>query len=175
MSTDEFMKQQYLTLRTEINDSTSRIFKLLVIGMLLVLASGYLASASSASLANAAIPFMLLAIMIAFINEQNNISRAGKYLREVVEPTIPDVTGWEHWLSSKSEYREADRAYFVSFSVFFLIFYAISASLALAYLGKEAEVSTNYLFFWSTAIAYALSAFCVLVVLVRHWRSSAIL
>ncbi|MEO2047948.1 MAG: hypothetical protein ABGX16_15420 [Pirellulales bacterium] len=116
MSNDEFMKQQYLSLRAEISDSTSRIFILLVIGMLLVMASGYLASANPTTLANAAIPFMLLAIVIAFINEQNNINRAGKYLREVVEPTISDVVGWEHWLSTKAEFREADRAYFVGFS-----------------------------------------------------------
>lgn len=174
MSNDEFMKQQYLSLRAEISDSTSRIFKLLVIGMLLVLVSGYLASANPTTLVNAAIPFMLLAIVIAFINEQNNINRAGKYLREVIEPTIPDVVGWEHWLSTKAEFREADRAYFVGFSIFFFIFFVISASLTLANIEKN-SLDINQLYFWSTAIAYALSAVCVVVILVRHWRSSTIL
>ena len=95
-------------------------------------------------------------------------------MREVIEPTIPDVVGWEHWLSTKDEFREADRAYVVRFSIFFFIFFVISASLTLANIEKN-SLDINQLYFWSTAIAYALSAICVVVILVRHWRSSTIL
>jgi hypothetical protein len=173
MSGNEFMKQQYIALRSEIDDSASRMFWLLIIGMGLVMLSGYMVTENPSTLANAGLPFFLLAIMIAFINEQNNINRASKYMRDVVEPSISDVTGWEEWLSTKSHYREADRVYFISFSVLFLIFFAISASVTLAQLEKNLQL--NQLYFWSTAVAYALSALCVLVVVVRHWRSSTIL
>ena len=173
MTSNEFLKQQYVALRSEIDASTSRMFWLLIIGMGLVMLSGYMATENPYTFANAGLPFFLLAIMIAFINEQNNINRAGRYLREVVEPSIPDVTGWEEWLTTKSQFREADRAYFISFSVFFLIFFAISASMSLAQLEKNSEI--NQLYFWSTAVAYALGALCVLVVVVRHWRTSTIL
>lgn len=173
MSSNEFLKQQYISLRAEIDASASRMFWLLIIGMGLVMLSGYMVTNNPSTFANTGLPFFLLAIMIAFINEQNNVNRAGKYLREVIEPSIPDVTGWEKWLSTKSQFREADRAYFISFSVFFLIFFAISASMSLAQLEKNSEI--NQLYFWSTAIAYALGALCVMVVVVRHWRTSTIL
>ena len=173
MSTDEFLKEQFLSLRTEIDDSTTRIFWLLIGGMFLVMVSGYLASAYPATPANVAIPFFLLAIMVAFINEQNNINRAGKYIREVVEPTVPDVTGWENWLASDSRYREADRAYFIGFSVFFMICFATSATMTLVQLEKQ--MSINYVYFWCTAAAYGLSALCVVTVLIRHFRTSTIL
>ena len=44
MSNDEFMKQQFLTLRDEIRDSKARIFWLLIIGIVLVMMAGYLAA-----------------------------------------------------------------------------------------------------------------------------------
>jgi hypothetical protein len=170
MTNNEFLKQQYLALRAEIDSSTTRMFWLLIMGMGLVMLSGYLVTENPSTFANAGLPFFLLAIILAFINEQNNISRAGKYVREVIEPTVSDVTGWEEWLTSKSQYREADRAYFISFSVLFLIFFAISASMTLVQLEKQVQLEKIY--FWSTVVAYALSALCVLTVVVRHWRSS---
>ena len=173
MSSNEFLKQQYVALRSEIDASTSRMFWLLIIGMGLVMLSGYLVTANPSTFANVGLPFFLLAIMIAFINEQNNINRAARYLREVVEPSVPEVTGWEEWLTTKSQFREADRAYFISFSVVFLVFFAISASMTLDQLEKDDQI--NPLYFWSTAAAYALGSLCVLVVVVRHWRSSTIL
>lgn len=170
MSSEEFVKQQYLALRKEIDDSTSRIFWLLIIGMVMVMISGYMISETPSSFGNIGLPFFLLAIIIAFINEQNNISRAGKYLREVIEPYFPDITGWEKWLTSESAFREADRAYFISFSAFFLILFAISASLTLVRLNVYVDISPQFL--WGTIIAYALSGTCVLYIVLRHWRSS---
>ena len=86
MGTEEFMKQQFCALRDEIRDSKSRIFWLLIIGIVLVMVSGYLAAEHPNAFANAAIPFLLLALMLSFISEQNNIARAGRYVREAVEP-----------------------------------------------------------------------------------------
>ena len=171
MTSSEFMKQQYLALRSEIDESTSRMFWLLIVGMVMVMVSGYMISEKPSSFGNVGLPFFLLAIMIAFINEQNNISRAGKYLREVIEPNFPDVTGWEKWLTSKHEFREADRAYFVSFSSFFLVLFAISASLTLVRLNVFVEIEQEVL--WGIIIAYALSGMCVLYIVIRHWRSSS--
>jgi O-antigen/teichoic acid export membrane protein len=170
MSPDEydFMKQQFLTLRTEISESKSRIFRLLILGIILVLVAGFMAAEYPSAFANAAIPFLILALMLTFISEQNNISRAGRYLREVVEPCLPELTCWENWLEGNHHrFREVDSAFVIGFSLFFLIFFAITASLTLAHLDKHAHEA----YVWSAAIAYTLSAFCVLVVLVRHWNS----
>ena len=168
MATDDFMKQQYLTLRDEIRESKARIFWLLIIGMFLVMVAGYLAAEHPSAFANAAIPFLLLGLMLAFVSEQNNIARAGRYLRETVEPRIENMVGWEHWLESKPRLREVDHSFVLGFSVLFLIFFAITTSLTLVQLDKKGHES----FVWAAAIAYALGAFCIGIVLWRHWRSS---
>src|SRR5258705_587660 len=128
MATDVFMKQQYLTLRDEIRESKARIFWLLIIGMFLVMAAGYLAAEHPSAFANAAIPLLLLGVMLAYISEQNNIARAGRYLRETIEPRIENMVGWEHWLESKPHLREVDHSFVLGFSVLFLIFFAITTS-----------------------------------------------
>ena len=168
MATDDFMKQQYLTLRDEIRESKARIFWLLIIGMVLVMAAGYLAAEHPSAFANAAIPFLLLGLMLTFVSEQNNIARAGRYLRETVEPRIENLVGWEHWLETKPRLREVDHSFVLGFSVLFLIFFAITTSLTLVQLDKN----THEAYVWAAAIAYALGAFCIGVVLWRHWRSS---
>jgi hypothetical protein len=168
MSTDDFMKQQYLTLRDEIRESKARIFWLLIIGMGLVLVAGYLAAEHPSAFANAAIPFLLLGLMLSFVSEQNNIARAGRYLRETVEPRIQDMMGWEHWLESKPRLREVDHSFVLGFSTLFLIFFAITTSLTLVQLDKTAHEA----YVWAAAIAYTLGAICIAFVLWRHWRSS---
>ena len=56
----------------------------------------------------------------------------------------------------------------LGFSVLFLIFFAITTSLTLVQLDKGA----HELYVWAAAIAYGLGAFCIAIVLWRHWRSS---
>ncbi len=168
MATDEFMKQEYLSLRDEIRESKARIFWLLIIGIALVMAAGYLAAEYPNAFANAAIPFLLLGLMLSFISEQNNIARAGRYLREIVEPRIENLMGWEHWLETKPRLREVDHSFVLGFSVLFLIFFCITSSLTLVQLDKRGYEA----FVWAAVIAYALGAFCIGVVLWRHWRSS---
>jgi hypothetical protein len=169
MATDEFMRQQFLTLRDEIRESKARIFWLLIIGMFLVMAAGYLAAEHPSAFANAAIPFLLIGLMLSFVSEQNNIARAGRYLRETVEPRIENVMGWEHWLETKPRLREVDHSFVLGFSVLFLIFFAITTSLTLKQIDRYAA---NEAYVWAAAVAYALGAFCVAIVLWRHWRSS---
>jgi uncharacterized membrane protein YfcA len=169
MSPDEFSKQQYLALRAEISESKSRVFWLLIVGMFLVLVSGYFAAEYPAAFANAAIPFLLLALMLSFIAEESNISRAGRYLREVVEPKLREFTGWEHWLESQQRYREVDRAFVVGFSTIFLTFFVISATLTIRQLDL---VGRSQMLVWTLSTAYALSAICVVYVLMRHWTAS---
>lgn len=168
MSTEDFMKAQYLALRDEIKEAKARIFWLLVIGMMLVLVAGYLSAEHPAAFANAAMPFLLLGVMLAYVSEQNNIARAGRYLREAIETRIENVEGWEHWLESKPRLREVDHSFVVGFSVLFLVFFAITTSLTLAQLGRSAREALM----WAAAAAYALGALCIAYVLWRHWRSS---
>ena len=140
----------------------------MILGIVLVIVAGYLAAEHPSAFANAAIPFMLLGLMLSFITEQDNISRAGRYIREVVEADRPDNPGWEHWLESKQPLRVVDHCFVIGFSTLFLVFYAISASLSLRQfdrLGKELLV-------WSAGVAYALGLALVGYVLCRPWQAS---
>jgi uncharacterized membrane protein YfcA len=170
MLTDDFVIREYVSLREEIRDAKARIFWLLLIGMFFVMVSGFLAAEYPKAFANAAIPFLLLGLMLSFISEQNNIARAGRYLREAVEPRIENLEGWEHWLENKPRLREVDHSFVLGFSLLFLIFFSITTSLTLVQFDKNGRE----LYVWGAGIAYALGAFCIGVVLWRHWRSSIV-
>jgi uncharacterized membrane protein YfcA len=168
MSNEEFTKQQYLALKDEIRDSKTRIFWLMIIAITLVMISGYLAAEYPSAFANAATPFLLIALMLSFTAEQNNISRAGRYVREVIEPASQDHPGWEHWLEMRKEVREVDHSFVVGFTVLFVAFFAIATSLTLRQLDKQGQQ-------WLVAcamIAYVLGAVLMGYVMWRHWKSS---
>jgi hypothetical protein len=111
----------------------------------------------------------LLGLMLSFVSEQNNISRAGRYLRETIEPRIENLMGWEHWLETKPALREVDHSFVLGLSVLFLILFAITTSLSLVQLNKT---NTHEGIVAAAAVAYALGALCIAYVLWRHWRSS---
>lgn len=168
MSNEEFTKQQYLALLEEIRASKTRIFWLMILGIALVMISGYLAAEHPSAFANAATPFMLIALMLSFTAEQNNISRAGRYVREVIEPINEHIPGWEHWLESRKEVREVDHCFVVGLTVLFLAFFAIATSLTL----RQLDMRGYEWLVWCAAIAYTLGAILAGYVMWRHWRSS---
>lgn len=167
MNTDEFQKQMYLSLREEIRESKTRSFWILVLGTLIIVSAGYLGAVLPTAFASAAIPIVLLVMVLAYAVEQNSIIRAGRFLREEIEAKMQETSGWEHWLESNRRYREVDRFFFAGFIVSLMAFFAISCSLSLVQLDQlKSEI-----FVKSAAAAYALAAVCVIVVLIRHWHS----
>jgi len=169
MNDTEFLKHQFITLREEIRESKARIFKLVVLGALFVPAAGYAANQLQVVFASASIPFVLVLLMLDFISEQNAIIRAGRYLKEHVEPHISGVTGWEKWLESNHRLRDADRYFFGSFLLMFFIFYGIAAAAAIQSL--SIRFSDDEMQYTLSAIAYCLGGLWVLFVWLRHWHS----
>ncbi|MCB9853603.1 MAG: hypothetical protein H6819_10950 [Phycisphaerales bacterium] len=165
MPQDEFMKQQYLTLRDEIRGSKARVFFILVIGTLFIPIAAFAVKAYGMAFASASIPFILLVLMLAFIMEQNSIVRAGRYLKEHVEPHIPGVVTWENWLESNHKFRDADRYFFGSFLLVLLLFYAIGAGLAVE---SIAELYPEH--YWYSTTSYAVGGLWFLVVWMSHWK-----
>lgn len=169
MTEEEFTLQQYLTLCEEIRTSKARIFWILILGILLVIAAGYLAAEHPQAFTNAAVPFLLIGLMLSYITEQNNIARAGRYVREVVEPRYENAPGWERWLESKATLREVDHYFVVGFSVLFLIFFALALSLTLYNLDKYQKPW----YVLAAGTAYGLGGALVAYLLWRHWRAAA--
>ena len=115
MNNDEFHKQMYLSLREEIRESRTRAFWVLIVGTLIVVSAGYLGALLPTALASAAIPIVLLVLVLAYAVEQNSIIRTGRFMREEIEAKMQDSSGWEHWLESNRRYREVDRFFFARF------------------------------------------------------------
>jgi hypothetical protein len=166
MSSDQFMTQQYLTLRDEIRSSKARIFMLLVLGTLFVPAAGFAAQEYSATYASASLPFIILVLMLGFLMEQNSIIRAGRYLKEHVEPHIEGVVTWENWLESNHRLRDTDRYFFGSFLLVFVVFYAVASGSAVISIAQQWPNQE-----WYAAAAYGIGGLWFVVVLIRHWHS----
>lgn len=167
MSTEEFMKQQYITLRDEIRGAKVRMFGLLVLVAVFVPLTAFLAQRFEAVYAAASMPFVVLVFMLAFIMEQNSVIRAGRYLKEHVEPHIETAVTWEKWLESNRHLRDADRYFFGSVVLIFFLFYAIGAVLAV----QSWAESEFPLHMYPAAAAYGIGALWFIVVLLRHWHS----
>ena len=166
MSAEEFTKQQYLTLREEIRACKTRVFMLLVLGTLVVPVAAVVAQQYNATHATASMPFVILVLMIAFITEQNSIIRAGRYLKEHVEPHIKNVVTWESWLESNRKLRDTDRYFFGTFLLVFLLFYVVGTGMAIESL---ATIWPSQ--YWYAATGYAVGGLWFLIVMLKHWHS----
>lgn len=166
MSVEEFMKQQYITLRDEIRASKGRIFLIMILGTLFIPAAGYAAIATSAVFAAASMPFVVLVLMLAFVMEQNSIIRAGTYLKNHVEPHIEGLTTWEHWLESNNALRDTDRYFFGSFLLVFFLFYAVGSGSAIEAMMKDWPQHVYYV-----GATYVIGGIWFVIVLMRHWHA----
>ena len=167
MSKEEFLKQQFVTLRGEIDACKNRTFWILIVGVFLILFAAYQATVEPKIFANAAIPLIIIVLILSFADQQNSIIRAGRYIREKIEPAIDEVTGWEVWLESNRSYREVDRFFFGGFILVFLAFYLISCTLSLYQLNDLPST----LLAKCAAVTYGMGFLCVAIVLIRHWHS----
>jgi hypothetical protein len=167
MPVEEFMKQQYLTLREEIRGAKVRMFVLMVLATIFIPVSGFLAQRFEIAYAATSMPFIVLVFMLAFVMEQNSVIRAGRYLKEHVEPHLDGVVTWERWLESNRRLRDADRYFFGSVVLVFFLFYALGAVLAIQSWAKSDYPDQM----WPATVAFGLGGLWFVVVLLRHWRS----
>jgi|CXWL01.1.fsa_nt_gi hypothetical protein len=166
MTGEDYLKQQYLTLREEIRASKSRIFILMILGTLFIPAAGFAAREFSSTYASGSMPFIILVLMLDFIMEQNTIIRAGKYLKDHVEPHIDGIVTWESWLENNRTARDTDKYFFGSFLLIFVLFYAIASGLAVESLCLQWPEQK-----WYAVFAYSMGGLWFLLVLVRHWHA----
>lgn len=166
MSEAEFLKHQFLTLREEIRACKARAFMILILAAVFIPATGFAAQQWANTFATASLPFITLVLMVAFVAEQNAIIRAGRYIKDHIEPHMKEITTWEKWLESNHRHRDVDRYFFGSFLFVFLLFYAVGAGTAVESLaGLWPE------HFWYAAIGYGLGGLWFIVILMRHWHA----
>lgn len=138
MEEDKFVIQQYISLREEIKETKSRIFKLAGLGIVGMPASYFLAHTYKLEILIISLPILICTILLLFLAESRALMRCGMYIKEQIEPIFQqqniDFKGWEHWLQETKQgepgRRIVDVLVVVFFYILFAFYYVASVSLA---------------------------------------------
>jgi hypothetical protein len=187
MTTEEFLKQEFITLREEIKETKRRMFLVVVLGTLLVLVGSFVVEMAApaakldegersvptpyGSLGSAAIPYVVLLLILLYVAEQNSILRCGRYVKEHIEPKIADTIGWERWLESQPGHRRIDKAFLASFLVIFLIYYCVSVGVAANALANAFGETWSAQIATISLVPYVAGGLWAFIVALRHWHA----
>lgn len=171
MDKQEFLKSHFQTLREEIKAIKTRSFWIVAMGLFGVPVLTYMAQGAS-KYVSLLVPYLVLVIIIMFLAEQNALMRAGRYIREMVEPQIPQTVGWEAWLESRRDLRMMDRHLLACFTLVFFLYYFMSIGNAMQTLLPDVE-HTEAGWYWliGASVTYGIGAVWALSTLFHHWRS----
>nr|MBN2276979.1 hypothetical protein [candidate division Zixibacteria bacterium] len=133
MNKEEFQKMEYKTLREEITNTKSRIFKLVGYGIVVVPSAHLLARTYRLDILLISIPILVIVVALFYLAESRALMRCGTYIKFHIESRIDGVVGWEHWLEQpgSTKRRSVDNFVGYSFYLLFLVYYAGSVYLAI--------------------------------------------
>jgi len=134
MDSNEFLKQEYLTLREEIRETKDRIFKTMGFGLTVVPGSHLLAEVYKLDIIILSLPILVIVVAIVYLSENHAMMRCGTYIRKFIEPNVAEVEGWEQWLE-KGDYWDQDRRsvdIYLSYAFYLLFFVYFSDSIFVA-------------------------------------------
>jgi hypothetical protein len=128
----EFLKNQFLTLRKEIEESKNRVFQTMGFGLVVVPGSHYLAQAYKIDTVVLSLPILVVVVALVYLSENNAIMRCGRYIKHHIEPQIVGTVGWEAWLETKSTFdtRAVDNYLSYAFYLLFFVYFAGSVFMA---------------------------------------------
>ena len=125
MDLNEFMKQQYVTLREEIRETKNRIFQTMGFGLVVIPGSHFLAQSYKIDTVTLSLPVLVLVVALVYLSENNALMRCGRYIRLVIEPQMKGVVGWEAWLEKKASWdaRRGDKYLAYAFYLLFFVYF----------------------------------------------------
>lgn len=171
MDKQEFLKEHFRTLREEIKAIKSRSFWIVAMGLFGVPVLTYMAQGAT-KYVSLLVPYLVLVAIIMFFAEQNALMRAGRYIREMVEPHVANSVGWEEWLESRRELRLMDRHLFACFTLVFFLYYFMAIGNAIERLMSDtAHTESNPYWLVGASVTYLIGAIWALSTLFLHWRS----
>lgn len=136
----EFKKLQFESLRKEISESKSHLFKLIGIGPLILPLTGVLKNYPDLlSGLVYCLPFAFIIMSLLYLAEFQTMMRCGMYIREEIEPSFTDEDnlGWEQWLeenASEIRTRMADKIVFICYHFFCIGSYLVTSHSAVMHL-----------------------------------------
>jgi hypothetical protein len=173
MKREDYLSQQFITLRREIEGQQSRVFWIIVIGLLGMPVLGYVLLSATTHIW-VTLPFFLLVLIILYLTEQNHMIRAGRYIREYIEPQVEFSPGWEAWLETHAELRLVDKHFSSCFVVLFFLYYFLSIAFSMYRLvaaADEEKSGIGWALVYGASAMYAIATIWGLSTLLRHWRS----
>jgi hypothetical protein len=174
MEENKSLRDQFTSIRHEIEGLQLRLFWTVMVGILGVPTMTYLTWDTDA-LVWIVMPFFMLVIIILFLAQHQQMMRAGRFIREEIEPRLPDTPSWEGWLESKPEFRLLDRSFFACFTLIFFAYYFVSMATSIERLwglAQEEESGLYWPFLYGALASYAIATLWAIFTLVHHWRSS---
>lgn len=136
MDYNEFMKEQYLTLRSEISERHVRRFRIMSSGIFAIptiaFIGRYFVGGDGDQIGKILIlvtPLLIFAVCLIYLSETNGIMRAGQYIRTEIEPKFISngQIGWEQWLELESKIgndnREVDKYINSCFFIIAFLYY----------------------------------------------------
>ncbi len=174
MDRNDFYREQFASLRREIEAQEMRIFWTVIIGLLGIPALTHLVWGAG-TLVWLVLPFFVLVFILLFLAQQSQMMRAGRYIREQFEPSIGEPAGWETWLESRSRLRLMDKHFSGAFIIIFFVYYftAIGMSIQRLWILAADDPSGLYTYFLAGAGAtYCIATIWAIATLFWHWRTS---
>lgn len=172
MENTDYVLEQYQALRREIDNRQSRGFWTILIGLIggpLLMYFGL----GGGGMLIALIPFFVVIVIVMFLTEQNAMMRAGRYIREELEPKMNVDSGWEKWLESKPEFRLVERNAFSCFLLIYILFYFTSIAVAMTQVMEYSEANpANVYIQYGLMGSYTISSIWIGYVIVHFWKSS---
>lgn len=163
MNHEEFVIEQFRTLRAEIAEKRQRRFKFLTVGSITPLLSlyGLIGYNEALQWIILFLPLLVLVFTLLHQSDKRDMIRCGCYIRTEIEPLYKDkILGWESWLEQKKSRRETDKSFAFAYSILYLVYYLITATIAIY---QAAELIHSIV----ALIAIATSYFLLLIWLFR--------
>lgn len=174
MTDNEFVREEYAALRREVLSRQWRAFFTVILGLAGVPALA-LVGANGPNHLWLVLPFVVLIAIILYLAELNAMMRAGRYIRERIEPLFDGAPGWEGWLESRGEFRLMEKHFSACFILIFFAYYFLAIGIAISRLLSDAADDPsgmyNYLLYGGI-VAYSVASLWAVSTMLHHWRSS---
>jgi len=174
METNELIRDEFNTLRDEIKATRARAFILLIIGLFGIPLLTYFAAGAEKPVM-LLVPFSVLALIIAYLDELGNTMRAARYIREKIEPNADNALGWEAWLESRPGMRSLEKQFVACLIIILFVYYFLTVGVSMERLISEVRYDSSGLaIYWLGALAliYLVGVAWVVATLLRHWKFS---
>jgi hypothetical protein len=167
---------EFKSLRDEIRATRSRLFSILMVGLIGVPLLSFVALHAEFYVW-LLLPYSVLLLIVVFLAEQSSMMRAGRYIREHIENGETGSPRWETWIESRPQFRLVDRHYVACFIIVFFLYYFLTVGLVInRILNLEAKdmsgSQTYWYWFYAALITYAVGAIWAIATLISHWRAT---